>query len=99
MNKYIEFIRNKLDPRTIHEQLAEECNELAKASLKVNRAFKFNDNTTPVKPSVALNNVVEEAYDVMCLLNLLGMDVKNMANNINHYSKYKRWAERLGYKE
>ena len=37
MNKYSEYVRDTLPDRDLLEQLAEECNELSKASLKLIR--------------------------------------------------------------
>ena len=42
MNKYAKFVRNTLSERELLEQLAEECNELAKATLKRIRAEKMS---------------------------------------------------------
>ena len=42
MNKYAEYVKNVLPARDLLEQLAEECNELSKASLKPIRGLKLN---------------------------------------------------------
>ena len=101
MKKYIEFIKNTITMRSMYEQLAEECNELGKASLKAIRALGMSENITPVKPSEALYNLIEEANDVlMVLYAVLGPEkVKEMTEKIDDNPKWKRWSERQGYKE
>lgn len=103
MNKYIEYIRSKLDERTLLEQLAEESAEFTQATLKLIRAKELNKNYTPIEVKSAgiweaVNNFHEEFGDMeMCLavLGYIALDDKNM----HVYAKFKRWAERLGYKD
>lgn len=57
MNKYAMYIRKVLSARDLAEQLAEECSELAKASLKMIRAGGMSANITPIpdgKPTTIL---------------------------------------------
>lgn len=62
------YLQKQLSSEAIFEQLAEECCELAQASLKYIRALG-NGNPTPVLPSQALFNILEEANDVyLCLM-------------------------------
>lgn len=51
MNKYAEYIMNTLTARELLEQLAEECSELSKASLKLIRALELSENATPIDKS------------------------------------------------
>lgn len=98
MNKYIEYIRSKLDERTLLEQLAEESAELTQATLKLIRAKELNKNYTPIEVKSAENNFDEEFGDIEICLAVLGyltLDYKNM----HTYTKIKRWAERLGFKD
>ena len=101
MNKYAKHIRATLDNRTLHEQLAEECSELAQASLKVIRAMGRSNNVTPVSPGQAMDKFREEAMDVLLVLALLeGEDsINGMVDDIPYNPKLRRWAERLGYTE
>lgn len=97
MNKYAKFVRNTLSERELLEQLAEECNELAKATLKRIRAEKMSGNVTPTTKLEAWDNFIEEQKDVISVLWLLTRDENYKF--IDNYEKYERWAKRLGYKE
>lgn len=97
MNKYAKFVRNTLSERELLEQLAEECNELAKASLKMIRANGMSANITPVSRRDAYDNFEEEQKDVVSVLWLLTRNERYAY--IDGYPKYERWAKRLGYKE
>ena len=52
------------------EQLAEECNELGKAALKLARIIRKN-NPTPVTEEQAKENLCEEAGDVINCVEML----------------------------
>ena len=97
MNKYAEYVKNVLPARDLLEQLAEECNELSKASLKLIRANQMSENVTPTSRLEAWNNFVEEQQDVISVLWLLTRDENYKF--IDNYEKYVRWAKRLGYEE
>ena len=97
MNKYAGYVRQTLSTRDLLEQLAEECNELAKASLKLIRANEMSENVTPTGRVEAWNNFVEEQKDVISVLWLLTRDENYKF--IDNYEKYVRWAKRLGYEE
>ena len=97
MNKYAKYIRSKLSNQELLEQLAEECNELAKASLKMIRAGGMSNNMTPTSRDDAYDNFEEEQKDVVSVLWLLTLDERYAY--IDGYPKFERWAKRLGYKE
>ena len=97
MNKYAKYIRNTLTNRELLEQLAEECNELAKASLKKIRADGMSANITPVSRRDAYDNFEEEQKDVVSVLWLLTGNERYAY--IDGYPKIERWAKRLGYNE
>ena len=97
MNKYSEYVKNTLPVRDLLEQLAEECNELSKASLKLIRANQMSENVTPTNRPEAWNNFVEEQKDVISVLWLLTGNERYAY--IDGYPKMERWAKRLGYKE
>lgn len=97
MNKYAKFVRNTLSERELLEQLAEECNELAKATLKRIRAEKMSSNVTPTAKLEAWDNFIEEQKDVISVLWLLTGNERYAY--IDGYPKIERWAKRLGYKE
>ena len=97
MNKYAEYVKNVLPARDLLEQLAEECNELSKASLKLIRADQMSENVTPTTKLEAWDNFIEEQKDVICVLWLLTGNERYAY--IDGYPKIERWAKRLGYKE
>ena len=97
MNKYAEYIMNTLTARELLEQLAEECSELSKASLKLIRALKLNKNATPISKVEAYDKFIEEQKDVISVLWLLTNSDRYAY--IDNYPKMERWAKRLGYKE
>ena len=97
MNKYSEYVKNTLPTRDLLEQLAEECNELSKASLKLIRAIGDSENPTPIGQVEAYDNFIEEQKDVISVLWLLTRDENYKF--IDNYEKYVRWAKRLGYEE
>ena len=97
MNKYAKFVRNTLSERELLEQLAEECNELAKATLKRIRAEKMSGNVTPTTKLEAWDNFIEEQKDVISVLWLLTGNERYAY--IDGYPKIERWAKRLAYKE
>ena len=95
--KYLEYVRSKLDLRTLLEQLAEESAEFTQAVLKIIRAAGLSDNPTPVSVAEASMNLVEEYSDMALCLHVLNITDES-ADDIN-IEKLKRWAERLGYKD
>ena len=97
MNKYSEYVRDTLPDRDLLEQLAEECNELSKASLKLIRAIGDSENPTPIGQVEAYDNFIEEQKDVISVLWLLTNSDRYAY--IDSYPKMERWAKRLGYKE
>ena len=97
MNKYAEYVRDVLPARDLLEQLAEECNELSKASLKLIRAIGDSKNPTPIGQVEAYDNFIEEQKDVISVLWLLTNSDRYAY--IDGYPKFERWAKRLGYKE
>lgn len=97
MNKYAMYIRKVLSARDLAEQLAEECSELAKASLKMIRAGGMSANITPITRREAYDKFIEEQNDVVSVLWVLTCDERYAY--IDEYPKYERWAKRLGYKE
>ena len=107
---YRDYILDKLDERTLLEQLAEEASELSQAALKLIRAKGLNNNNTPVREQEAMLSLALEYMDLLMVYSmLLEKDRKILriakANSIlpekdmENYFKWNRWAERLGYKE
>lgn len=93
MSKYKEYVLQKLTKRELLEQLAEEAAELSQAALKYIRAEGLSNNTTPVSAGQAQVDLQEEFSDVLAVAELLELiDCQND-------KKWRRWAERLGYKD
>ena len=101
MSKYAEYVKSALNEREMFEQLAEECNELGQASLKVIRAKRLSNNITPMSLGQALSNLREEMKDVILLIAMIEEEdvINSMVDDIPYNPKLKRWAERLGYAE
>lgn len=75
-------------------QLAEECSELSKAALKLNRKLG-GFNPTPLTLEVAKSNLMEEIADVrVCLRNLENIYGKLDTRDIERL-KIARWKARL----
>lgn len=97
---YRDFILEKLDERTLLEQLAEEASELSQAALKLIRATKMNNNFTPKTEQEAIENLVEEVMDCNMVSSLLYRKNKKLIVGVpERENKCKRWAERLGYND
>ena len=76
------------------EQLAEECNELGKAALKLARIVRKN-NPTPVTEEQAKENLCEESGDVInCIEMLEGADILFVDDDARK-SKIIRWENRI----
>lgn len=102
--EYTEYILKALTERDLLEQLAEEASELAQAALKLIRAAEMNNNPTPRTKENAVNNLVEEFYDVYNLWYLLWQLDDDISDRADMYlagalgfNKIQRWARRLGY--
>lgn len=102
---YRDYILEKLDERTLLEQLAEEASELSQAALKLIRAKGLSENVTPKIKGKVTQNLAEEMLDCGMVMALLcHKDEKIIkavlySEDVANSSKWKRWAERLGYKE
>lgn len=102
---YMDYILNKLDERTLLEQLAEEASELSQAALKLIRAKGLSENVTPKTEDGVMQNLAEEMMDCSIVMALLSLKDKKIRTAVHHSEgvsenlKWKRWAERLGYEE
>ena len=94
MNENVEYVKKVLPKPVLFVQLAEECDELGQAALKLRRVLD-KKNPTPVTEEEARANLVEEAADVY---NALGF-LLNVEDHINAYNiiqrKKDRWLGRL----
>ncbi len=109
-DNYKDYILNKLDERTMLEQLAEEASELSQAALKLIRAKGLSENVTPRTEQEAALALAEEIMDCCIVIDLVcaknwevvsAIQENNFANDddIESNPKWKRWAERLGYED
>ncbi len=105
MNSYafIEMMEEDIGRPAMFEQLAEECCELAHASLKVARVLR-EENPTPISIEEAERNFIEESADVDLIKTYMDlyMDYISMSNDesIKMYHdftdvKLERWRHRL----
>lgn len=92
----LERIRSRLSQEEILAQLAEECCELAQASLKYRRALMGGVNPTPVTMGEALKGLGEELSDVLlCLTAARLIRPELPAELCIDWEKADRWAARL----
>ena len=107
---YRDYILDKLDERTLLEQLAEEASELSQAALKLIRAKKLSNNVTPRTEQEATLALAEEITDCCIVIDLVcaqngevigAIQENNFAkgDDVTSNPKWKRWAERLGYED
>ena len=85
----INMIRKTIPRPALYEQLAEECSELAQASLKMARILR-NENKTPVTIDEARENVKEEYTDIILCAETLGI----VPSGDIMTSKLRRWVTR-----
>lgn len=90
----LEFVRDKLSQEEMLIQLAEECNELSQACLKVVRMGSHNPPNITCKDLDA--NFTEELADVLLCIKVLPkfVVVEEELNEIADY-KLNRWVNRL----
>ena len=94
MNTIDNEIKKYLSEEELLCQLAEECNELGKAALKLRRVLD-GTNPTPKTEEEARDDLIEEAADVYNVLGLL-LDAGNHAEIYDIIRKKKtRWIGRL----
>lgn len=87
---YIREINKRVPTAAMYEQLAEECVELAHASLKMARHLR-NENPTPMTEDHIKSNLIEEASDVHLVSRIL--DIKPDVQVVD--AKLARWYDRL----
>lgn len=78
-------------------QLAEECTELGKAALKLQR-IEMAENPTPVTKEEAIDSIIEELGDIYICANVIAYRYGwlNMAKPLSKDpEKYERWLSRI----
>lgn len=88
--KAASFVRDRLELDEIYAQLAEEAAELGHAALKMRRVIN-RKNPTPVDADDAFESVVEEASDVIAVLDTLHI----ARDECRIAQKLTRWEERI----
>ena len=91
----IKFVREKLTAKEMLIQLAEECNELAQACLKIVRNGTQNQSNKTLKELES--DFMEELADVQLCMEMLPEFVIGEEAEINEIKEYKlnRWVQRL----
>ena len=87
------YITKNLSEGEPYAQLAEECNELGKAALKIRRIIGADGSPTPVAIKEALDNLHEEIADVLVCCDVLPLDWAKI-HDIER-KKSERWVKRL----
>ena len=88
-----DYITKRLSESERYAQLAEECNELGKAALKIRRIITPGASPTLMTIEAALDNLHEEFADVLVCCDVLPLDWAKI-HNIER-KKSERWAKRL----
>lgn len=87
-------IRDYIGTPALLEQFAEECSELAQASLKYARKLR-GENPTPKTKQEILNNLHEEIADIFVCLDELCPLINYDIVYIKKRKKLNRWYERV----
>lgn len=90
------MIKDYIGTPALLEQFAEECSELAQASLKYARKLR-RENPTPKTEQEILDNLHEEIADVLVCIDELVKSNLIVSGYINliRDEKTKRWYERV----
>ena len=88
-----DYITKRLSESERYAQLAEECNELGKAALKIRRIITPGASPTLMTSEAALDNLHEEIADVLVCCEVLPVDW-TIIREIEQ-KKSDRWTLRL----
>lgn len=91
----LKYISDNLTIPELLCQLAEECSELSKASLKVRRTLVPESSPTPVTYEEAMENFKEEIADIRLVLLVLNIKLDDPDISAICGKKMARWAKRL----
>jgi NTP pyrophosphatase (non-canonical NTP hydrolase) len=96
MARLFKEIMDKYGKEYMLRQLAEECNELAQASLKLIRVWH---KETPMREDEAIEHLLEEIADVTIMLNGVTLDMLDREQRDTVYDiqmqKMDRWHDRM----
>lgn len=91
----LKYISDNLTIPELLCQLAEECSELSKASLKVRRTLVPDCSPTPITYEEAMDNFKEEIADIRLVLLVLNIELDDPDISAICDKKMLRWAKRL----
>lgn len=96
MNENVEYVKKVLPKPVLFVQLAEECDELGQAALKIFRILDGR-NPTPVPIGQAIEDLFEEIADILGVLRTLELTDADCAARYGEISseKFERWVGRL----
>lgn len=96
MERNIAIIMKHLSCGEVMAQLAEECDELGHAALKMRRTI-IPDNPTPITEEEAYKRVMEEIADIALCIDVLGINnaIDRLKIEQIKRAKAERWAKRL----
>lgn len=96
MNENVEYVKKVLPKPVLFVQLAEECDELGQAALKIFRILDGR-NPTPVPIGQAIEDLFEEIADILGVLRTLELTDGECAALYGEISanKFERWVGRL----
>ena len=86
------FMRDRIGDAAMLEQLAEECAELGKASLKMARIIR-NENPTPVTATEAQDAIIEEYTDIRICATELGLYLSPTIARAKRERFEQRWKD------
>lgn len=90
----VEFVRENVSRNDKLLQLAEECNELAQAILKVRRLEKSSNKPHQSKSEIYAN-LYEEMADVELCMDILKNELTSAIILVEKNHKLKRWCDRI----
>lgn len=96
MNENVEYVKKVLPKPVLFVQLAEECDELGQAALKMYRILDGR-NPTPVTLQEGIEKLFEEIADILGALRALELTDADCAARYGEISseKFERWVGRL----
>ena len=86
------YMRDRIGDAAMLEQLAEECAELGKASLKMARIIR-NENPTPVTATEAQDAIIEEYTDIRICATELGLYLSPTIARAKRERFEQRWKD------
>lgn len=92
-DKAMGYVQSKISKASLYVQLSEECTELAKSALKMQR-YILGENPPRMTEQEIIDSINEEMADVLVSLAALGF-ITNEVFDETLISKPIRWAEHI----